>query len=154
MSDEIKKEKLEKNDYLVVDKGPAKTQNYACVSLLGPDTERNRYKDRLIKIRGVFNTLNQATKHAHKLKKQFKSTAVDIFVVQVGYWTPCFPQSKDTDLSKALNELMYDTLAQQVQRKLEYEERKKSIIESKEDPAKDAPSSLQTPPAPRSKAAT
>lgn len=124
-----------KKDYL--DKNKArKHQRFACVSILGPDTERNKYDERLIKIRGVFKNQHKAFQHAVKLAKKLKGgNVVDIYTAPVGEWCPCYCKEPQDKWIPKLNRLMFDTIVGQVRLKMEYEQRKKDLLAKKVDPA-------------------
>ena len=75
-----------------------------------------------IKIRGVYNTYEEASKRANSLQKSDRS--FHVFVGQVGYWLPWDPNADNVTeqeyLEKELNELMKNYKANQVQRDLFY----------------------------------
>jgi len=83
-------------DYLDEDKPLkqlVKKQNYCVLSMLTPnafpETKREQYKDQKIlgiKIRGVFETYEDAKVHADRLQKQDKFH--NVFVGEVGKWLP------------------------------------------------------------------
>ena len=83
-------------DYLDEDKPLkllVKKQNYCVLSMLTPnafpESKRGEYKDQKIlgiKIRGVFETYEDAKTHADKLQKQDKFH--NIFVGEIGKWLP------------------------------------------------------------------
>lgn len=123
----------EKN-YLKVNKCPP-SQTYACISILGPDTKFNKYDERLIKVRGVFNTKKKATIFARRLNKLENNVKVNIYIIQVGYWTPCFSQKENIDLVKALNKLMYNKISEHIHSKAEFEKRKQDMMDNKLDPS-------------------
>lgn len=123
----------EKN-YLKVNKCPP-SQRYACISILGPDTKFNKYDERLIKVRGVFNTKKKATIFARRLNKLDQNVKINIYIIQVGYWTPCFPQKENIDLVKELNMLMYHKISEHLQSKAEFEKRKQDMMDNKLDPS-------------------
>ena len=87
-----------------------------------------------IKVRGVYNTYEEAAKRAAHLQRLDR--AFHVFVGQVGYWLPWDP-SADTIgeqeyMEKQLNDLMKNYKSNQVQRDIFYssqvEEHKKNVI--------------------------
>ena len=97
-------------DYLFVNP-IIEDQQYACVSFLSP--EPNKLNNRLVNIRGVLPTLEKATAYA----KYTFDGEISVYVIQVGYWIPCFTQ---IDVSSKLNTLMYDTIMNFVKEKREF----------------------------------
>ena len=83
-------------DYLDEDKPLkqlVKKQNYCVLSMLTPnafpETKREQYRDQKIlgiKVRGVFETYEDAKSHADRLQKQDKFH--NVFVGEVGKWLP------------------------------------------------------------------
>lgn len=96
-----------KEDYLDEDKPfrhMVKKQNFCVISMLTPnafpESKREQYKDQKIlgvKVRGVFETYEDARKHAEQLQKLDKFH--NIFVGEVGKWLPF-----DVDISKTETE--------------------------------------------------
>lgn len=110
-------------------------QKFACVSILGPDTATNKYKKRLVKVRGVYKNRQRAFNRAMQLSKLSKDNKVDIGIIQVGIWTPMFEQKNVQDPIKELNRLMFETNVQFVKEKREFEERKNRVKNLSEDPS-------------------
>ena len=75
-----------------------------------------------VKIRGVYNTYEEATRRAETLQKLDRS--FHVFVGQVGYWLPWDPNADNIQeqeyLEKELNELMKSYKANQVQKDMFY----------------------------------
>jgi hypothetical protein len=96
-----------KEDYLDEDKPfrhMIKKQNFCIISMLTPnafpESKREEYKDQKIlgiKVRGVFETYDEAKKQAEQLQKLDKFH--NIFVGEVGKWLPF-----DVDISKTETE--------------------------------------------------
>jgi hypothetical protein len=71
---------------------PIRCQNYVCLSFVSPEGVMNTNL-RSIKIRGVFDTEQEAKEHSSKLQKQDKY--FDVFVGEVGKWLPWDPNPHD-----------------------------------------------------------
>ena len=105
-------------------------QNYALISIVSP--EGNQKNDNCcIKIKGVFNTLEEANKHATTLQ-QIEST-FDVYVVEMYSWLlvppdPNLIEQKHVDLK--LNEIISGHRESQLKSKTYFEERKKELIEN------------------------
>ncbi len=80
-----------KIDYLKEDK-PFLNQNYVCISFVSPEGVRNT-TIRGLKIRGVFEKLEDAQEHAKKLQEE--DPAFHIYVGEVGKWLPWDPSPED-----------------------------------------------------------
>ncbi len=79
---------------------------------------------RVIKVRGVYNSYEEAAKRAQTLQRLDRS--FHVFVGQVGYWLPWDPNADNVAeqeyLEKELNELMKNYKNNQIQRDLFYSE--------------------------------
>ena len=84
-------------DYLTEDSITPKNQNYVCLSFLTPSDEEKNLTLSGIKIRGVFNTYEEACKHAKLL--QSVDEYFNVFVGEVGKWLP-FDPSPDSEFVK------------------------------------------------------
>lgn len=75
-----------------------------------------------LKVRGVYNTYEEAAKRAESLQRSDR--AFHVYVGQVGYWLPWDPNADNVDnqeyMEKELNELMKNYQANQVQKDLFY----------------------------------
>jgi len=87
-----------------------------------------------LKVRGVYNTQEEANKRAESLQKMDRK--FNVFVGQVGYWLPWDPNASNIQdqqyLEKGLNELMQKYNENHIKKDLFYaqqvEERKKAAI--------------------------
>lgn len=91
-----------------------------------------------VKIRGIYNTYDEAAKRAHAIQKLDRS--FHIFVARVGVWLSWDPSADDIQdqeyLEKELNELMKNYKSNQVQRDVFYasqveEHKRNAAAESK-----------------------
>ena len=94
----IKNENDKEVDYLEEDPIISE-QNWVCISFLSTknikNTDKNeKYEIKGIKIRGVYNDYEEATKRAEFLRNLDPS--FDIFIGEMGKWLPC-----DVDIEKA-----------------------------------------------------
>ena len=80
----------EKIDYLTEDK-PIVNQKFVCLSFLSPEGISN-CKIRGLKIRGVYDTYEDATKEAKELRDMDKH--FHVFVGEVGKWLPWDPKAR------------------------------------------------------------
>ena len=88
-----------------------------------------------VKVRGVYNSYEEASKRAQNLQRLDRS--FHVFVGQVGYWLPWDPNADNVEeqeyLEKELNELMKNYKNNQIQRDLFYSEQ---IEKQKQEAAK------------------
>ena len=105
-------------------------QNYALISIVSP--QGNQKSDNLcLKIRGVFNTLEEANKHAEMLQKI--DSTFDVYVVEMYSWLllppdPSLIEQKHID--GKLNEIIGGHRESQLKSKMYFEERKRELIEN------------------------
>lgn len=89
-----------------------------------------------VKVRGVYNTQNEANKRASELQRLDRN--FNVFVGQLGYWLPWDPTPSDVGeneyLEKELNDLMKQYKQNQVKKDLFYSEQ----VESKKRAALEA----------------
>tara|TARA_Y100000389_G_scaffold204553_1_gene257937 strand:- start:3872 stop:4492 length:621 start_codon:yes stop_codon:yes gene_type:complete len=89
-----------------------------------------------IKVRGVYNTYDEASRRASELQRSDRS--FNVFVGQVGYWLPWDPNADNVSeqqyLEKELNELMKNYKSNQVQKDLFYSSQ---VEEAKRNAAED-----------------
>lgn len=83
-----------KQDYLDEDVVTPNGQRFALVSFVGPD-QRQKNEKLGMKIRGCFNTKEEAAAHVKKL--QAFDSSVDIFMLDVGKWALIPPSVDDVD---------------------------------------------------------
>ena len=115
-----------------VDKDTEKVsgQNYALISVVSPQGSQ-KSENICLKIKGVFNTLEDANKHAEMLQKI--DSTFDIYVVEMYSWLlvppdPTLIEQKHVD--SKLNEIIGGHRESQLKAKMYFEERKRELIEN------------------------
>ena len=115
-----------------VDKDTEKVsgQNYALISIVSPQGGQ-KSENICLKIKGVFNTLEDANKHAEMLQKI--DSTYDIYVVEMYSWLlvppdPTLIEQKHVD--SKLNEIIGGHRESQLKAKMYFEERKRELIEN------------------------
>ena len=115
-----------------VDKDTEKVsgQNYALISVVSPQGGQ-KSENICLKIKGVFNTLDDANKHAEMLQKI--DSTFDIYVVEMYSWLlvppdPTLIEQKHVD--SKLNEIIGGHRESQLKAKMYFEERKRELIEN------------------------
>lgn len=83
-----------------------------------------------VKIRGVYDSVQQAEKRAKELQR--KDRSFHVFVGQVGYWLPWDPQADNVEseeyLEEDLNNLMKEYKKNEASRDIFYEEQKREKL--------------------------
>ena len=106
-------------------------QLYACLSVIGPEAPQKNDKFG-IKIRGAFNSRDEAASHAKRLQKE--DATFDIYVVDLYKWLLIPPDpTKIEDVhytNEKLEELMSGYKENQAQAAQMFAERKRDMIES------------------------
>jgi len=106
-------------------------QLYACLSVIGPEAPQKNDKFG-IKIRGAFNSRDEAASHAKRLQKE--DATFDIYVVDLYKWLLIPPDpTKIEDVhytNEKLEELMSGYKENQSQAAQMFAERKRDMIES------------------------
>jgi hypothetical protein len=106
-------------------------QLYACLSVVGPEAPQKNDKFG-IKIRGAFNSRDEAASHAKRLQKE--DATFDIYVVDLYKWLLIPPDpTKIEDVhytNEKLEELMSGYKENQAQAAQMFAERKRDMIES------------------------
>ena len=109
-------------------------QLYALISIVGPDCPQKTDKFG-IKIRGVFNTRDEAGSHAQRLQKN--DPTFDIYVVDMYKWLLVPPDSKQIDdvtyQEEFLQNMMTEYRENQSNAKRMFEERKSGMIEKSKE---------------------
>lgn len=104
-------------------------QNFACLSVVGPDRPQ-RSDEFGIKIRGCFNSRDEAAKHAERLQKE--DATFDIYVVDMFQWLVIPPRTEeiqDTHYAEnKLEEMMQAYHENQSQARKLFEERKRDMM--------------------------
>lgn len=106
-------------------------QLYACLSVVGPECPQKNDKFG-IKIRGAFNTRDEAANHAKRLQKE--DSTFDIYVVDMYKWLLIPPDPAAIDDVHYTNEKLQELMSgykenQQMAAKM-FEERKRDMMES------------------------
>jgi len=113
-----------------VDKDEMKVsgQNYALISLVSPQS--NQKNDSCcIKIRGVFNTLDDANKRAEMVQKI--DSTFDVYVVEMYSWLLVPPDPElieQKHIDSKLNEIIGGHRESQLSAKMHFEERKRDLM--------------------------
>ena len=106
-------------------------QLYACLSVVGPEAPQKNDKFG-IKIRGAFNSRDEAASHAKRLQKE--DATFDIYVVDMYKWLLIPPDpAKIEDVhytNEKLEELMSGYRENQAQAAQMFAERKRDMVES------------------------
>lgn len=106
-------------------------QLYACLSVIGPECPQKNDKFG-IKIRGAFNSREEAASHAKRLQKE--DATFDIYVVDMYKWLLIPPDPDVIDdvhyTNEKLEELMSGYKENQAMAAKMFEERKRDMIES------------------------
>lgn len=115
-------------DYLSEDM-PIAGQNYCCLSFVSPTSSQK--SDVLgIKIRGSFETIEEAQRHAERLRNT--DDTFDVYVASVGKWLPWYPDpSKMPDVNyqeSQLNTIVKGHMEEQIKSKQHFEERKRDMM--------------------------
>ena len=106
-------------------------QLYACLSIVGPEAPQKNDKFG-IKIRGAFNSRDEAASHAKRLQKE--DATFDIYVVDMYKWLLIPPDPAKIEDShyaeEKLEELMTGYRENQAQAAKMFAERKRDMVES------------------------
>lgn len=124
-----------KTDHLETDPITVPGQNYALISIVS-DQSNQKHDKCGVKIRGVFNTKEDAQHHAKKL--QALDQTFDVFLVEMYKWLLVPPDISKIDeqhhADEILNNIVQTHKEEQVKAKQLYEERKDEVKKGKEDP--------------------
>lgn len=117
------------DDYLDEDTILPKEQKFVCLSYLKTEDKKLRG----LKIRGSFETYNEACIQAKKLQEVDKY--FDVFVGEVGKWLPISSDAKDEEFgNEQLNNIMKDYKTNQEKAKIFYEKQKnEKLVKSLEE---------------------
>jgi hypothetical protein len=121
---------MSKVDYLTEDTLLPKDQKFICMSFLTDKDNKTSLSG--IKLRGAFNTYDEACEHAKKL--QSIDQYFNVFVGEMGKWLP-FDPNPDSEVVKdsqyantELNTMMKTYLENQEKAKVFHEQRKQELI--------------------------
>merc|ERR1711916_246365 len=116
-------EMSQKIDYLTEDK-PLANQKFVCLSFLSPEGISN-CKIRGLKVRGVYDTYEDATERAKELRDMDKH--FHVFVGEVGKWLPWDPEPDSKNVKDAeYAETELNTLMKSYMKNQKDEETRKS----------------------------
>jgi hypothetical protein len=121
---------MSKVDYLTEDSILPPGQKFVCLSFLTDKENKTTLSG--IKIRGVFETYDEACEHCKKL--QTVDPAFNVFVGEMGKWLPFDPNPdsqavKDSEYANdQLNNMMKGYLENQEKAKLYHEQRKNEMV--------------------------
>ena len=108
------------------------SQRYVCLSFISPEGVMNTNL-RSVKVRGVFESRDEANKHCEKLQKQDKY--FDVFVGECGKWLPWDPDPNSIDdikyKNKKLSQVMEKQKESEMKKLNELAGRHKEIIDKK-----------------------
>jgi hypothetical protein len=111
-------------------------QLFACLSIVGPNSPQKNDKFG-IKIRGAFNSREEAASHAKRLQKE--DATFDIYVVDMYKWLLIPPDTEKIDdvhyNNDKLEEIMSGYKDNQAQAARMFEERKRDMMTVREDGA-------------------
>ena len=117
------------NDNLATDPIRVPSQNYALVSIVSPSNTTQRSNKTCLKIRGVFETLESANKHASRLVQNDPS--FDIMVVSMYEWLLIPPEMEKIQdqqyMDQELNGLISEYRKTQERSKVEFDVRKEGL---------------------------
>lgn len=123
-----------KYEYLTTDPITVPGQKYALVSFVSP-TGNQKADKMAMKIRGCFQTLEEARQHAKHLSQMDKS--FDVYVVEMYNWLTIPPNPDDIDdqehQDKWLNDFVKGHKEEQLKAKKHFEERKQEMMENIEE---------------------
>lgn len=106
-------------------------QNFALVSFVGPNCRQKT--DKLgMKIRGVFATKDEATAHVKRLQRS-GDTMIDMFLMDLYQWAVVPPNPEEIEdhefQEKFLQDMMKGYAESQRAAKVEFEDRKRKVME-------------------------
>jgi hypothetical protein len=105
-------------------------QNYALISIVSPNSTQ-KSDNHCLKIKGVFNTIEEANKHAEMLQKI--DSTFDIYVVEMYSWLLIPPDPElleQVHVDTKLNEIIAGHRDSQLKSKMYFEERKRELMEN------------------------
>jgi DNA repair exonuclease SbcCD ATPase subunit len=121
---------MSKVDYLTEDTILPRDQKFICMSFLSDKDKKTSLSG--IKLRGAFNTYEEACEHAKKL--QSIDQYFNVFVGEMGKWLP-FDPNPDSELvndsqyaNAELNTMMKSYIENQEKSKIFHEQRKQELV--------------------------
>lgn len=120
---------LNLDDVVDVDSMTVPGQKYALISIVSPNGTQK--SDRVcLKIKGVFDNMENANKHAEMLQKM--DSTFDIYVVDMYSWLLVPPDPElieQKHVDEKLNEILSGHRESQLKAKMHFEERKRELLE-------------------------
>jgi hypothetical protein len=110
------------------------TQNFACVSFVGPDLTQKSNNGYALKVRGVFATLEEASKHCKAI--QAEDPDFDVWTMDMYKWVPFPPKVYEVDPERtainyqeeALDGIIKGYFEQMQKQKVVFNERKEAVM--------------------------
>lgn len=122
-------------DYLEPDSFTIPGQKYALINVVSPSSSQ-KHDTCAVKIKGVFDNIDDAKNHAKKLQKL--DPTFDVFLVEMYKWLPIPPTMKDIQdqvfQDEKLNEIITEHANEQIRTKEFFEERKQQLKTGSIDP--------------------
>lgn len=119
-------------DYLKADETTIPGQKYALISIVSPESNQKN-KTCGVKIRGVFEDIEEAKMHAKKLSTI--DPIFDVFLVEMYKWLPVPPNKEMIEnqeyQDEVLNTIIKTHTEEQVKAKQFFEERKQEMMADK-----------------------
>ena len=120
---------IDMDENLAIDRIRIPSQNYALVTIVSSQNTTQHSEKTIMKIRGVFETLEEANQHALKLVKI--DTSFDIMVVSMYEWLMIPPDmekiSNQQYMDEELNSLVSEYRKIQERTKVEFDVRKDGL---------------------------
>lgn len=122
-------------DFLKGDTNLLGGQKYALISVVSPESNQKNNAC-AVKIKAVFETVEEAQMHAKKLQEQ--DSTFDIYLVEMGKWLP-IPPNNDLIESQEyqdglLNDIIHAHINEKERAQKFFEERKGELVEGKLEP--------------------
>lgn len=122
-------------DYLEPDSFTIPGQRFALINIVSPSSNQ-KHDTCAVKIKGVFDSIEDAKHHAKKLQKL--DPTFDVFLVEMYKWLPVPPTMSDIQdqvhQDEKLNEIISEHANEQIRTKQFFEERKENLKSGKLDP--------------------
>ena len=122
-------------DHLEPDTITLPGQNYALINVVSP-TSNQKNESCAMKIKGVFEKIEDAKEYAQKLNKI--DPTFDLYLVEMYKWLPIPPNNDDIESQeyqdKRLNNIIQSHKEEQLKARQFFEERKSDLMEGKLEP--------------------
>tara|TARA_B100001059_G_C17422244_1_gene373793 strand:+ start:155 stop:583 length:429 start_codon:yes stop_codon:yes gene_type:complete len=124
-------------DHLEPDATTVPGQKYALISVVSP-VSKQKNDTCAVKIKGVFEDVDAAKKHAAFLSKLPEEKDFDIFLVEMYKWLPIPPNVQDIEdkvyQDERLNAIIQEHKDEQIRARDAFEDRKRFLAQGKMDP--------------------